>query len=168
MGHGDSFIITAAGGFFVADATASGATVPTSQPLPSVHIIGVTWVPNGYGRYEVIRTAQNLAAGEVLWTFNQPISQNVSLEIYPDPGPCAADDNGVFHCSLGFATGTPADYNIFVSVVTDQQAYDFAQQKEGLAPSGNYRSPSDIPHVTGPNTLDFEESTRTNCDNCHG
>jgi hypothetical protein len=160
-------IITAAGGYFVAHATDT-ATAQASQPLPSVHIIGVTWLPNGYGRFEVTGTAGNLTAGEVLWTFNQPISQNTPLVIYPDPGPCAADDNGVFNCSLGFATGTPSDYNIIVAIVTDQQAYDFTLQKEGLAPSGNYLSTSDIPHVTGVNTLDSKESTRTNCDNCHG
>jgi hypothetical protein len=161
-------IVTAAGGYFVAHATGTTAAAQTNQPLPSVHIIDVTWVLNGHGRYEVTGTARNLTAGEVLWTFNQPISQNTPLTIYPDPGPCAADDNGIFKCSLGFATGTPSDYNIIVAVVTDQQAYDFALQKERLVTSANYLSTSDIPHVTGPNTLDSEESTRTNCDNCHG
>jgi hypothetical protein len=161
-------IITAAGGYFLAHATGATAAAQASQPLPSVHIIDVTWVPNGYGRFEVTGTAKNLTAGEVLWTFNQPISQNTPLAIHADPGPCAADDNGIFNCSLGFANGTPSDYNIIVAVVTDQQAYDFTLQKVGLAPSANYLSTSDIPHVTGPNTLDSEESTRTNCDSCHG
>lgn len=140
----------------------------STRPLPHVHITSVTWVPKGKGRYEVRGTAKNLTAGEVLWTFNQPIFQNTPSIVYPDPGPCATDDKGIFDCSLGFASGTPMDYNIIVAVVTDQQAYGFALQKAKLIPQVNYPSTADLPHVNGPHTLDSEESTRTNCKSCHG
>jgi hypothetical protein len=171
--------ITISTGLAVAVAAASGgaalvrtaqhtdAAVPASKPLPYVHITSLTWVPKGKGRYEVTGIAKNLEANQVLWTFNRPIIQNEPSIVYPDPGPCAPDDKGIFDCSLGFASGTPTQYNIIVAVVTDQQAYGFAMQKAKLIPQVNYPSTADLPHVEGPDTLDSTQSTRTNCRTCN-
>jgi hypothetical protein len=74
-------LIGVAGGYLIAHTTGTAAETPSSPPPPHVHITDVTWVPHGQGRYEVKGVAQNLAAGQVLWTFNQPISQNKALTI---------------------------------------------------------------------------------------
>src|SRR5690349_10801704 len=130
---------------------------------PVVHVSNVVWIPQTKGRYEVDGTAVNLAAGEVLWTFNQPVPNNNPGYIYPDPGPCAPDANHIFKCSLGFATdASGTNYNIIVAVVTDQQAYIFAEQKAGLIDAGNYSSIADLPHVDGANTVAQMQSTKTN------
>lgn len=159
-----ALIASFVGGYFSRHDTStvtSASSASASVPLPYVQITSVTWLPHDRGRYEVQGVAENLAAGEVLWTFSQPFDQNTPLNVYPDHGPCAVGDKGFFDCSLGFASGTPTDYNIIVAVVTDQQAYSFALQKDGLVKQAYYSSASDLPHVTGPNTLDSMKSTRT-------
>jgi hypothetical protein len=147
------------------DLFSNSSTPPSSSsssPSPYVKITGVTWIPKAKGRYEVTGQVKNLAAGQVLWTFNQPIYQNTPLSIYVDPGPCAANNMGIFDCSLGFATGSESDYDIIVAVVTTQQAYTYALEKAKLISGESYTSEIDLPHVNGPNTISFWRSTRTN------
>jgi hypothetical protein len=127
----------------------------SSSPPPKVHITSVGWVTSAnhaVGQYMVTGYVDHLAAGQVIWSFNQPDDPHNAGRIYADPGPCDLSGQ-TFTCDLGTAT-LASQWNITVAVVTEGQGYSFARQKAGFDPDLSkkplgFSSLDAVPHISG-------------------
>jgi hypothetical protein len=152
-----------------AAATAGGNALTTSLQANArstrasayIHISSAAYIarnasfPGAYvrGRYEVQGYVLHLAAKQVIWSFNQPVyNPGNAGPIHADPGPCIVSGQN-FECNLGVdvSNGQTAYFKIFVAVVTESQANDFAAQK-AFGPLDGYSSAAAIPHITSDHT----------------
>jgi hypothetical protein len=129
---------------------------PTSASPPSVSISSVEWLDN-FGRYKITGRVENLG-DNLIWTYNQPYDPKTDQpqSVYPDPGPCPVDRDGIFTCQLGSA-GNDSDkgrkFAFWAAVVTDEDAYDAAAVKADQAGRTPYPNRAAVPHVSGEETM---------------
>jgi hypothetical protein len=106
------------------------------------------------GRYEVQGYVLHLAARQVVWSFNQPFARADNAgSIHVDPGPCIVSGQN-FKCNLGVDVPSKQTiyFKIFVAVVTEAEANDFAAQK-AFGPLDSYPSAAAFPHITSDSTI---------------
>lgn len=140
----------------------SASPSPVTLPPPQVTLDSVSWPPGRAGLFEVRGDASYLRMGQVLWVFNQPVEDNVGGTIYPGPSACPVDQRGEFDCTLDWA-GAPTEggttFNIIVAIVSDAQAYDYAQEKAGIASATQITKADQLPRV---GAYSVHQSKRTN------
>ena len=143
----------------------------TAQPPgpPTLQIAGYKWVDNQKypGRYELSGSVQNLAVGQLVWTYNEPLGSNGEEgPIFPDPGPCPVAADLTWKCDSGFAGDGDAKYRgkrfkLWAAVVSEEQGYSALKTKLALgAPGNSYSSSTEVPRVSGDKTLDSLTITR--------
>lgn len=137
-------------------------TTPAAPPRLSIS--SVEWLDN-FGRFKITGTVENLGDHQLIWTYNQPYNRETGDPdvIFPNPGPCPVDRKGTFSCQLGFAGERDAQGQKFVfwaAIVTDEQAYDAATVESGQEGRHAYSNPTEVPHVSGEETLDSFEEVR--------
>jgi hypothetical protein len=145
-------IITA----FVAWQVGKGDSESPSDSPPRVHISSVEWLGRD-GHFKITGRVENLG-DNLIWTYNQPYDLQTDKpdSLYPDPGPCPVDRDGIFTCQLGYA-GNKNDkgrkFAFWAAVVTDENAYDAAAVKTGQDGRTPYPNPAAVPRVSGAETM---------------
>lgn len=147
---------------------AGGAESVTSEP-PDIELVSFNWVEGEDGRteghYELKGKVANLSSGQMVWSYNQRLTEDGDPEgIYPDLGPCPVDSDGAFICDLGWAGDVEKDkgrtFRIYAAVVSDEDAHAASVVKSNLSSMAPYSSVSALPHVDGQETLEFREEVR--------
>lgn len=136
---------------------------PSHDASPVVSISSVQWPKGGHGLFVVKGTATDVSPGQLLYTFNQPVTDNVAGTVYPSSAPCAIQSDHSFNCEDGFAgskNDTDQDFNISAAIVTVAQADGFGEEQVGIGSRPS--SLAMLPHVAGPQAIDSKQVTRTN------
>lgn len=130
-------------------------TVSPSTEAAVVTIRSHEWL-DATGRYRISGDVRNLRPGQLIWTYDEPISAHGGEGLlYPQLGPCPVAPDNTWTCDTGFA-GEPVQgrgqrFKLWAAVVDPAQGYIAIKTKLGLDStySGRSYARSDVPHVTG-------------------
>lgn len=154
-------------GFFSYKAGTRSTSGETASGPPSVSVRAADWINDIQqpGRYKVSGEAKNLAKGQLIWTYNEPLGPHgEDGPLYPDPGPCPVEPDNTWSCDGGFAgeaSSRGQRFKLWAMVVDEPQAYTAIKTKVGLgAPGNSYPSLVEVPHVAGDHTADSITVTR--------
>jgi hypothetical protein len=134
----------------------------TSRP-PQIRSMAVDWVGRD-GEYNIEGVVDNLEAGQLVWSYNQPLDASQPGSLYPQPGPCPVDASGRFSCDMGWAGEAGeegATFRVWVAIVTDEDAAATEAVRNMLDNDENYfPNIRSIPRLSGDGATMSMDSSR--------